>query len=347
METDKILFQRQKKICQKEKERSGVKHEELQDKKLALKILENMYRCRKFEEKIQHYFSLGMIHGTTHLSIGEEATAAGTCAALTEKDQIFATHRGHSQVLCKGMDVNKMMAEIFGKATGSCKGKGGSMHFSDKDKGVMSSNGIVGPSLPMACGVAFAHKARKEKAVTAVFFGDGATNEGAFHEAMNLASVWRLPVLFICVNNTYGISTHISKVMRDTDISKRAIPFGMQSKTVDGNDVEAVYYAVKQAREAVLQEEGPVLIVENTYRISGHSKSDKNVYRTQEEIDFWKEKCPILRWRQTLFDRNICTQEELDAAEAKTTKELEKAVQFALDSPFPSVEEVYQDIYAD
>lgn len=317
------------------------------DKQLALMLLENMQKSRKFEEKVQYYFSLGMIHGTTHLSIGEEGAAAGTCAALEAQDDMFATHRGHSQAVCKGIDINKMMAEIFARETGVCKGKGGSMHIADKDKGVLGANGILGPSLPLACGAAFAHKRLKENKVALAFFGDGASNEGAFHEAMNLASIWELPVLFICTNNTYGMSTHISKVMKDTEIEHRAIPYKMKAVTVDGNDVLKVYETVKEARKFAYENSAPMLIVENTYRISGHSKSDGNLYRTKEEIASWKEKCPIKRLKEKLLSENVAMQEELDAVDAKTTKIIDDAVEYALNSPYPKLEDVYDDVYAD
>lgn len=315
------------------------------NKELGLKLLKDMYLSRKFEEKVQHYFSLGMIHGTTHLSIGEEGAAAGTCEGLEHQDLMYATHRGHSQAICKGIDINEMMAEIFGKVTGVCKGKGGSMHIADKDKGVLGANGIVGAALPLACGSAFASKRRKEDVVTVAFFGDGASNEGAFHESMNLASVWGLPVLFVCTNNTYGMSTHISKVMKDTDIAKRAIPYGMPAETVDGNDAFAVYKCIKKAREYVV-ENGPMLVVENTYRISGHSKSDGNLYRTKEEIKAWKAKNPIDRMRNDLLSAKICTVAELDVIDKKTTEIIDNAVQFALDSPYPELDDVYNDVYA-
>ncbi len=304
-----------------------------------------MYLCRKFEEKVQHYFSLGMIHGTTHLSIGEEGAAAGTCAGLAPQDLMYATHRGHSQAICKGIDINEMMAEIFGKATGVCKGKGGSMHIADQDKGVLGANGIVAAALPLACGSALAAKKRKEDVVTVAFFGDGATNAGSFHESLNLASIWNLPVLFVCTNNTYAMSTHISKTMKDTDIAKRAIPFGIPAETVDGNDAFAVYEVIDKARAYVVKN-GPMLIVENTYRISGHSKSDGNLYRTKEEINAWKAKNPIIRMRKDLVESELASQEEVDAIDHETTDLIDQALAFALDSPYPELADVYDDVYA-
>ncbi|MGL4607766.1 MAG: thiamine pyrophosphate-dependent dehydrogenase E1 component subunit alpha [Eubacteriaceae bacterium] len=318
------------------------------DKDLYLNLLKYMHLARKFEEKVQHYFSLGMIHGTTHLGIGEEGVAAGTCLALKPQDHMYATHRGHCQAVCKGIDINEMMAEIFAKETGVCKGRGGSMHIADRDKGVMGANGILGPALPLACGSAFANVRRGEKdVVTLAFFGDGAANEGAVHEAMNLAAVWNLPVMFILVNNTYGMSTHISKASKDIDLTKRAYPFGMRAVEVDGNDVLAVYQTISEAREYVVAGNGPILVVENTYRTSGHSKSDGNMYRSKEEINAWKKKAPIPRWSKVLLEEGICTQEELEIVDKETTKIINDSVEFALNSPDPKLEDIYVDVYAD
>ncbi len=317
------------------------------DKATAMVLLEKMMQARKFEEKVQHYFSLGMIHGTTHLGIGEEATSAGTCVALEQLDDMFATHRGHGSAISKGIDLNGMMAEIFGKETGVCRGKGGSMHIADKTMGVLGANGILGPSLPLACGAALAHKKMGENKVAVAFFGDGASNEGACHEAMNLAAAWGLPVLFVCTNNTYGMSTHISKSMKNTNIADRAIGYGMKAVTVDGNDVRAVYETVKEMRQYAHENSEPVLIVQNTYRISGHSKSDGNLYRTKDEINAWKEKCPIKRWKAELVAEGIATQEEIEALDELTTKQIDDAVQYAIDSPYPELAQVYEAVYAE
>ncbi len=317
------------------------------DKDLALNLLRYMHLARKFEESVQHYFSLGMIHGTTHLGIGEEATGAGTCLALEKHDHMYATHRGHCAALCKGIDIRGMMAEIFARETGVCRGRGGSMHIADRSVGVMGANGIVGPALPLACGSAFASKRRKEKnKVTAAFFGDGAANEGAVHEAMNLAAAWNLPIIFVCINNTYGMSTHISKVMKDTDLTKRAIPYGMEAMEVDGNDVLAVYDIVRKARAKVVEKSEPILVVEHTYRTSGHSKSDGNLYRSKEEINSWKENAPIPRLCKLLLAEKVATQTELDAIDEETTATIEDAVKYALASPEPTLEDIRNDVYA-
>ena len=317
------------------------------DKELASGLLLKMMLIRRFEENVQYYFTLGMIHGTCHLCIGEEATAAGTCLALEKDDDMFATHRGHGAAIAKGIDVNHMMAEIFGRATGVCKGLGGSMHIADKDVGVLGANGIVGPSMALACGAALAHKMRGERCVAAAFFGDGATNQGIFHESMNLASIWKLPVLFICTNNTYGMSTHISKVMTDTEIEHRAIPYKMKAVTIDGNDAELVYETVRKAREEILADPQPMLIVENTYRISGHSKSDGNLYRSKEEINAWKEKDPIRRFSEQMEARGILTRAEVNALRARADAEIKAAVDFATQSPYPQLEDLYESVYAE
>ena len=318
------------------------------DRDTALKLLRYMHLARKFEEAVQHYFSLGMIHGTTHLGIGEEATGAGTCLALEERDSMYATHRGHCAALCKGIDIKAMMAEIFARETGVCRGRGGSMHIADRSVGVMGANGIVGPALPLACGSAFANVRRgRTDVVTAAFFGDGAANEGAVHEAMNLASAWNLPIIFVCINNTYGMSTHISKVMKDTDLTKRAIPYGMKALEVDGNDVLAVYETVREARRHVLGRREPILVVEHTYRTSGHSKSDGNLYRSKEEINAWKAKAPIPRLCERLLEEGAATREELDAIDAETTRVIDEAVKYALDCPAPTLDDIRNDVYAD
>ena len=269
-------------------------------KELLKEMWQKMNLAREFENRVQWLFSMGLVHGTTHLGVGEEATAVGSILALKARDYVFGTHRGHSQAIAKGIDIDHMMAEILAKATGVCKGKGGSMHIADPDIHYFGADGVLGTSAVMCCGTALAIRKKKEEdRISVVFFGDGSSNEGAVFEAFNLASVWNLPVLFVCVNNTYGMSTPIAKVMKDTDIAKRAIPFGMPGESIDGNDVLAVYDTIQKAREYVLKE-GPMLVVENTYRISGHSKSDGNLYRTKEEINAWKEKCPIKQFRSYL-----------------------------------------------
>ena len=320
---------------------------EIPNKDLMLKMYRNMNLGRRFEEHVQWLFSRGLVHGTTHLGIGEEATAAGSIAALKPRDYVFGTHRGHSQAIAKGIEVKLMMAEILARETGVCKGKGGSMHIADPDIFYFGADGILGASAVMCNGTALAIKKRKEKdRISAVFFGDGTSNEGATWEAMNLAAVWNLPTLFICINNTYGMSTPIKDVMKDTDISKRAYPFAMPAVSVDGNKVLEVYKAVKQAREYVAAGNGPMLIVENTYRISGHSKSDGNLYRTKEEIESWKLKDPIIAFRKLMLENGTATAEELDEIEQYAVKAIDEAEEFAKSSPEPKLENLLDDVYA-
>ena len=308
-------------------------------------FLEKMLLCRKFEEAIYDLYISGKLHGTAHLGIGEEATAVGTCLALKEQDFVLATHRGHSQALAKGMNINAMMAEILGKETGACKGKGGSMHIADIDAGVLVANGVLAANAPIACGAALTIKKRGEDKIVACFYGDGASNLGAIHESMNLAATWNLPVLFVLTNNGYGISTKIEDASRDTDLEKRAYPFSIPAKTLDGNDCIAVYEAVREAREYVRQN-GPMLLVLHTYRVSGHSKSDKNLYRSEAEIAAWQEKCPILRLKQHLREQNICSMAEIENIETETTAVIEEALRLGELAPRPLMETITTDVYA-
>ncbi len=315
-------------------------------KELLEQMWKKMNLAREFENRVQWLFSMGLVHGTTHLGVGEEATAAGSILALEAQDYVFGTHRGHSQAIAKGIDIDRMMAEILAKATGVCKGRGGSMHIADPNIHYFGADGVLGASPVMCCGTALTIKKRKEEnRIAVVFFGDGSSNEGAVFEAFNLAAVWKLPILFVCINNTYGMSTPIAKVMNDTDISKRAIPFGMPSESIDGNNVLTVYDTIQRARKYVL-ENGPMLVVENTYRISGHSKSDGNLYRTKEEINAWKEKCPIKLLRNYLVENGMFTHEELDAKAAEAKEIIDHAVEYAKSSPEPSPDDIYEDVYA-
>lgn len=309
-------------------------------------IYKRMHEARKFEEKVSYFFSMGMVHGTTHLSIGEEASAVAACMALREDDLITSTHRGHSQVIGKGIDLNRMMAELLGKETGYCKGKGGSMHIADVTVGNLGANGVVGGGHGIAVGAALTQKMKKTGKVVLCFFGDGAANEGSFHEAMNLASIWKLPVIFYCENNLYGMSMPMAKHMNIKDIADRAASYGMPGYIVDGNDATAVYKLVKEAADYTREGNGPVFIESKTYRWLGHSKSDANKYRTKEEIEEWKLKCPIKRMRNYLLENKLFTEEELVAIEQKAQEDIEKAVEFAQNSPYPSLDTILDDVYA-
>ncbi len=258
----------------------------------ARHALLTMWTTRRFEEAVDDLFARGLMHGTMHLSIGQEASATGACMALRDDDAITSTHRGHGHCIGKGADLTRMMAELLAKETGYCRGRGGSMHIADVATGNLGANGIVGGGIPIAAGAALAYQLRGEDHVVACFFGDGATNEGAFHEAVNLAAIWKLPVVFICENNKYGMSFSTEKSMAVDTIAERASAYGIPGVSVDGNDVAAVYDVVHAAVERARAGDGPTLVESVTYRHKGHSKSDKNLYRTREEISEWREQGP-------------------------------------------------------
>ena len=320
----------------------------LENKEFLQELMVRMMTVNKFEEQAFWLFGQGLVHGTMHLSIGEEATGVGTTAALTKEDYMLATHRGHGQALGKGVDLNSMMAEILARATGTNHGKGGSMHICDFDNGILGANGIVGANGPIACGAALTSKMKNiPNRVCAAFFGDGASNEGAILESMNLAAAWDLPVMFILTNNTYGMSTPLDRVVKNKDLKQRAAAFGFKAYECDGNDVLAVYETVKEAREYVVAGNGPVLVVEHTYRTSGHSKSDGNLYRTKEEIKYWADRNPIIRFRQFLTENNIFTNEEIDAMQASADKAIADAIEYAKAQPQPEVADLEADVYAE
>ncbi|TVR67169.1 MAG: thiamine pyrophosphate-dependent dehydrogenase E1 component subunit alpha [Spirochaetaceae bacterium] len=316
---------------------------------LSVDKLQDMYikmlYTRKFEEKVAYFFSRGMVHGTTHLCIGQEASAIGAIAALEEGDWMAATHRGHGHTIGKGLDLKPMMAELLGKSTGFCRGKGGSMHIADITKGHLGANGIVGGGIPIATGAGLSVKLRGEEKAVLCFFGDGAINQGTFHESLNMASVWNLPVIYLCENNQYGMSMSQKRATNVDDLSLRAHSYGIPGVRIDGNDIFTVYETVKTAREHVLKQ-GPYLIIAETYRFMGHSKSDANKYRTKDEINQWKEKDPIPRMRRYLEERKIFSAAELDAIEQKATADIEEAVEYARTSPDPVPEDLINDVYA-
>jgi acetoin:2,6-dichlorophenolindophenol oxidoreductase subunit alpha len=308
---------------------------------IYLKIVQTRY----FEETAARLFVEGKVHGTAHFCIGEEATGVGVCAALTREDMIGQTHRGHNQAIGKGMSIDRMMAEFLGKETGYCHGRGGCMHIADSSSGSLGANGIVAGGIPIAVGSAFTQQYRGLDSITVSFFGDGATNEGAFHEALNLAAVWKLPILFVCTNNLYAMSTPIKSQMNIEDLSLRAKAYGIRGEAMDGNDAIAIYEATLEAKEYV-RKNGPMLLVLNTYRHMGHSKSDPQNYRTKAEVEAWKKRDPILILRSRLLAESSFTEVELDALDARAASDIVKAVEFAEASPEPLVEEALRDIYA-
>jgi len=318
---------------------------ELSKEKL-LWMYKKMVEIRKFELKVDELFKKNLIWGTCHLYVGEEATAVGACAALNPDDYITSTHRGHGHTIAKGADLKKMMAELLGKETGYCKGRGGSMHIVDVSTGNLGANGIVAGGIPIATGAGLASKIRKDGKATICFFGDGAANEGAFHESLNMAGIWKLPVIYICENNQYGMSNPVKKSTAVKDIAQRAVSYNMPGEIVDGNDVIEVYETVRRAVERAKNGEGATLIESKTYRWMGHSKSDPRVYRTREEEEEWKKKDPIKRLADKIKQENIVTQEELNQIEEEVEKEIEEAYQFAINSPDPRVEELTKYVYA-
>ena len=316
--------------------------------------LEEMYkimvRIRKFEEKVMDIFAQGFMPGLAHLYIGEEAVAVGACFNLNKNDYICSTHRGHGHCIAKGGDVKRMMAEIFGKRTGYCKGKGGSMHIADLDIGILGATGIVGAGIPIAVGAALSAKLRKTDQVTVSFFGDGASNQGTFHESLNLASVKRLPIVFVCENNLYGLSTPQSKAQAIKDIAKRGLAYNIPGNVADGNDVLDVYEKVAKAVRRAREREGPSLVECKTYRWRGHHEGDPKRgerYRSMTEVSEWEKRCPIARFKRFLLDEGIFEEAHLRLIEDRMTKETEEAADFANQGPFPAPEEVLQDLFVE
>jgi len=289
-----------------------------------------MNRIRKFEEAVEDLFGRGMMHGTMHLSIGQEACATGVCLNLEITDQITSTHRGHGHCIAKGADLTRMIAELLGKEIGYCGGRGGSMHIADVATGNLGANGIVAGGIPIAVGAALAAKMMKKTNVVISFFGDGALNEGAFHEAANLAAIWSLPVIFVCENNHYGMSSSTEKAFALEKLSDRALGYGFPGVTVDGNDLAAVYEVTQTAVERARSGQGPTLIELETYRYKGHSRSDKNLYRTKEEIDDAKTRDPIQRFRSKAIEMKLLTEEEAESIEKTATDDVIAAVNEAV-----------------
>jgi pyruvate dehydrogenase E1 component alpha subunit len=314
----------------------------------ALRIaLSRMHLIRKFEEAAEASYMRGLIHGTMHLSIGQEASAVGTTLKLERDDYILSTHRGHGHCIAKGADPARMFAEFFGKENGYCRGRGGSMHIADVEGGNLGANGIVAGGLPIAVGVGMSINAQKQDRVCMVFFGDGAANEGAFHESLNMASIWRLPIVFVCENNKYGMSMDIARAMAVPNVADRASSYAIPGIAVDGNDLPAVVAAAEPAIELARRGGGPTLIECKTYRLRGHSKSDRNLYRTKEEIETWRDKDAIRRLEDELVAHNRFAQAELSAIEDAAHKTIEQALEFAKSSPDPDPTQLTRDVYAD
>ncbi|GAB4344261.1 MAG: alpha-ketoacid dehydrogenase subunit alpha/beta [Candidatus Abyssubacteria bacterium] len=311
-----------------------------------LNLYESMQKLRKFEEEVSSQFAGGSIPGFVHLYIGQEAVAVGACSALRPDDYITSTHRGHGHLIAKGGDLNKMMAELYGKDTGYCRGRGGSMHIVDVSLGILGANGIVGAGTQIAAGAGLSAKVRKSGQVVVCFFGDDATTEGMFHESMNLAAVWDLPIVFVCENNLYGQFTHYSKHSKVADIAEKAKAYGMPGVIVDGNDVLAVRAATERAVEKARAGHGPTLVECKTYRWHGHYEGDVYPYRSDEEIEQWKKKCPIAGFREKLIAEGIAKAEDLDEIDKKVGEMMKSAIKFAEESPPPDPATVTENVYS-
>lgn len=307
-------------------------------------MFKKMLEIRKFEDKVYDLFTQNLIPGTMHLYTGEEAVAVGVCAALDPHDYITSTHRGHGHCIAKGASLKKMMAELFGKRTGYCKGKGGSMHITDKSIGMLGANAVVGGAIPIAVGAGLSCKLKYPDRMVACFFGDGASNQGTFHEGINLAAIWNLPILFVCENNLYAMGTRKSLVMKIENISERARSYGIPGVTVDGNDVMAVYGAARRAVEKIKNEEGPTLLECKTYRHRGHSRFDPAKYRPEEEVREWMERDPLVVFKKSLLQKGI-PEEFFQKIIDQVNAEIDEAVEYARESPLPRPEEALDDVW--
>ncbi|MCW4055361.1 MAG: thiamine pyrophosphate-dependent dehydrogenase E1 component subunit alpha, partial [Candidatus Bathyarchaeota archaeon] len=291
-------------------------------------------------------YGQNLVPGTIHLYTGQEATAVGVCANLRTDDYITSTHRGHGHCIAKGARLEKVMAEILGKKTGYCKGKGGSMHIADFTIGMLGATAVVGAGLPIAAGAGLSIRLRGTDQAVACFFGDGASNQGTFHEAINIAAVWTLPILFVCENNLYAMGTRQSTVMAIENVADRAAAYGIPGVVVDGNDVLAVYEAAHKAVKRARQGKGPTLIECKTYRHKGHSRFDPATYRPKEEVEKWLKSDPIPRFKKRLLEEGFLTEKEALRIEEEVAKAVEDAVKFAVESPYPEPEEALEDVYA-
>ena len=309
---------------------------------LSRKMLKEMLVIRAFEEKAEELYALGKVHGTMHLSIGQEAVAVGASHALRKSDYLLNHHRGHGHLIAWGSDPKLMMAEFLGKETGYCHGRGGSMHIANTEANNLGANGIVAGGLPLAVGVGLSIKLRKTDQVVMVVFGDGAANEGAFHESLNMASIWNLPVVYVCENNQYAMSMSVSRAFNIENISQRSAAYGIPGVKVDGNNLVEVFEAVRDAADRARAREGPTLIEAITYRWRGHSKSDRQAYRTRDEVKDWMQRDPIKRYAEALG----IEESELAGLRSEAGKVIADAVTFAEDSPEPDIRTIEEGVYA-
>jgi TPP-dependent pyruvate/acetoin dehydrogenase alpha subunit len=311
-----------------------------------VELLKNMLLSRAFDEKVNDLYAEGKVHGTAHFYVGQESVAVGAIAALKEGDVITSTHRGHGHAIAFGLDLDRMAAELLGQATGYCHGKGGSMHIADVKAGMLGANGIVGGSMGIACGAAWAFKRRGQDHAALCFFGEGGANEGIFHETLNLAAIWKLPVIFLCENNQYGMSMSVEKATAVENISDRAAAYGMPGVTVTGTELDEVYQATLEALERARAGDGPTLLEAITYRYLGHSKSDANLYRTREEIARWRKQDPIQRFAMKLEGESLLKEDEWRELEEQARERIEEAFAKAEKEPDPEPESALEDVYA-
>ena len=315
-------------------------------KSTQLALYRNMLTIRRTEEQLVKLYASGKIYGGVHTYIGEEAVASGVCAHLRRDDVVFSTHRGHGHALSKGVTPRELIAELLGRQTGCSGGRGGSMHLFKPEIGMLGSSGIVGPSILLASGAAYTFKLLKQDHVSAAFFGDGAVNNGAFHEGLNLATVWNLPVIFVCENNLFATEIPFAKATRNTSVASRAAAYGLPGVAVDGNDVQAVYRAAGEAVQRARSGGGPTLIECKTYRTRPHSEGMRDTgYRTAAEVAEWRNRCPITTFAARLLEGSIATQSELDEINAEVVALAEEAVTFALNSPMPDPATVTDHVY--
>ena len=317
------------------------------DKKTLVDLFSRTLKIRLFEEKVWDIFGQNLVPGTLHLYLGQEAVAAGITVALKKTDWVQSTHRGHGHVVAKGADMNTAMAELLGKVTGSCKGKGGSMHITQFDVGVLGATGVVASGLPIAVGAALSSKMRKTDEVVACFFGDGASNNGTFGESLNMASIWQLPLIFVVENNLYAMGTPIKMMCPSVDIAARAEGYCIPSAVVDGNNALEVYEAAVEAVERARKGEGPTLIEARTYRQRGHSRFDPAKYRPPEEAEYWLNKDAVETIKKIVIEKGALTEKEAEKIRSKLQKEVDKAGEFAIKSDHPKPEEALDDVFAE
>ena len=322
-----------------------------EDKELLMKMLRLMMTIREFDETVKVLVQRGELVGAAHCYIGEEAVAVGACLALRDEDYITGNHRSHGHPIAKGGDIRRAMAELLGKSTGYCKGKGGSMHLADFSIGILGESGILASALPVAVGAALGSRMKGNDRVVVAFFGDGASNEGACHEAMNLASIWKLPVIFLCENNQYAVTTNFKDTVAVENISDRASAYNMPGILVDGQDVIAVNETVREAVARGRSGAGPSLVEARTYRYEEHSEGMNRIlrepYRSEEEVAYWKSRDPIALHSKLLVEQGIASQEEVDSVQAEVKSAIEEALTFARESPYPEPEDLFVDMYAD